>query len=34
MMRAVVHLDITDDDVDRAIEALPRALGVGDRVGA
>jgi threonine aldolase len=34
IMRAVVHLDITDDDVDRAIEALPRALGVGDRVGA
>jgi threonine aldolase len=34
IMRAVVHLDITDDDVDRAIEALPRALRVGDRVGA
>jgi threonine aldolase len=34
IMRAVMHLDITDDDVDRAIEVLPRALGVGDRVGA
>jgi threonine aldolase len=34
IMRAVVHLDISDDDIDRAIEALPRALGVPDRVRA
>jgi threonine aldolase len=28
IVRAVTHLDITDDDVDAAIEAIPRALGV------
>jgi threonine aldolase len=26
-LRAVTHLDITDDDIDAAIEAIPRALG-------
>jgi threonine aldolase len=28
IVRAVTHLDITDDDVDAATEAIPRALGV------
>ena len=28
IVRAVTHLDISDDDVDAAIEAIPRALGV------
>jgi threonine aldolase len=27
MLRAVTHLDVSDDDVDRAIELIPRALG-------
>jgi threonine aldolase len=27
-LRAVTHLDLDDDDIDRAIEAIPRALGV------
>ena len=27
-LRAVTHLDVTDDDVDRAIGLIPRALGV------
>jgi threonine aldolase len=27
VLRAVTHLDITDEDVDRAIELVPRALG-------
>jgi threonine aldolase len=27
-LRAVTHLDVTDDDVERAIELIPRALGV------
>jgi len=26
-LRAVTHLDVTDDDVDAAIDAVPRALG-------
>jgi threonine aldolase len=26
-LRAVTHLDIDDEDVDRAIELIPRALG-------
>jgi threonine aldolase len=26
-LRAVTHLDVTDDDVERAIELIPRALG-------
>lgn len=34
VMRAVVHLDISDDDIDRAIDVVPVALGAGDRVGA
>ena len=34
MMRAVVHLDISDEDIDHAIEAVPRALGARDRVDA
>jgi threonine aldolase len=29
VVRAVVHLGIDDEDVDRAIELVPRALGVG-----
>jgi threonine aldolase len=28
VLRAVMHLDIGDDDVERAIELVPRALGV------
>jgi threonine aldolase len=28
VLRAVTHLDITDEDIDGAIERLPRALGV------
>jgi len=27
-LRAVTHLDVTDDDIDAAIDAIPRALGV------
>jgi threonine aldolase len=27
VLRAVTHLDVSDEDVDRAIEAIPRALG-------
>ena len=27
-LRAVTHLDVDDDDIDRAIELIPRALGV------
>ena len=27
-LRAVTHLDIDDDDVERALDAVPRALGV------
>jgi hypothetical protein len=27
ILRAVTHLDITDDDVDRAAELVPQALG-------
>ena len=27
-LRAVTHLDVGDDDIERAIEAIPRALGV------
>ena len=28
VLRAVTHLDIGDEDVDRALELVPRALGV------
>ncbi len=34
MMRAVVHLDVSDDDIERAIDVVPAALGVGERVNA
>jgi hypothetical protein len=27
VLRAVTHLGITDEDIDRVIEAIPRALG-------
>jgi len=27
-LRAVTHLDVTDDDVERALVLVPRALGV------
>ena len=27
LLRAVTHLDVSDDDIDRAIELIPRALG-------
>jgi threonine aldolase len=27
ILRALTHLDVTDDDIDRALEAIPRALG-------
>jgi len=33
VIRAVTHLDIGDDDVERAIELVPKALGAGDRAG-
>jgi hypothetical protein len=26
-LRAVTHLDVDDDDIDRALELIPRALG-------
>jgi threonine aldolase len=32
VLRAVTHLGIEDDDIDRALEAIPRALGVAARV--
>jgi threonine aldolase len=28
MLRAVTHLDVTDDDIEQAIAVLPEALGV------
>ena len=31
VLRAVTHLDIDDDDVEQALEAVPRALGVLER---
>src|SRR6478752_5428270 len=36
VLRAVTHLDVTDDDIDRAIEVIPAAFGVGlpTRTGA
>ena len=27
-LRAVTHLDVSDDDIERAIDLIPRALGV------
>ena len=32
VLRAVTHLGIDDEDIDRALEAIPRALGVAARV--
>ncbi|HET7856835.1 MAG TPA: GntG family PLP-dependent aldolase [Gaiellaceae bacterium] len=32
ILRAVTHLDVSDDDITRAGEAIPRALGVPARV--
>src|SRR5205823_8952738 len=31
LLRAVTHLDVNDHDVDRALDLVPRALGVHDR---
>jgi hypothetical protein len=31
VMRAVTHLDVTDDDIDRASELIPEALGLSQR---
>jgi threonine aldolase len=28
LLRAVTHLDVTDEDIERAIEAIPQALGI------
>jgi threonine aldolase len=28
VLRAVTHLDVSDDDIERAVELIPRALGV------
>jgi hypothetical protein len=27
VLRAVTHLDLTDDDIERALELVPQALG-------
>ena len=27
MLRAMTHLDVSDDDIDRALEVIPKALG-------
>jgi threonine aldolase len=32
VLRAMTHLGIEDDDIDRALDAIPRALGVAARV--
>ena len=32
VVRAVTHLDLTDEDVERAADVIPRALGIGLRV--
>jgi hypothetical protein len=34
ILRALTHLDISDDDIDRAIDVVPDALGAGARAGA
>ena len=34
VVRAVTHLEITDDDIDRAGELIPQALGIDVSVGA
>jgi threonine aldolase len=28
VLRAMTHLDVSDDDIDQAIEIIPEALGV------
>jgi threonine aldolase len=33
VLRAVTHLDVDDEDIDRAADAIPRALGVLARAG-
>jgi threonine aldolase len=32
VLRAVTHLDVGDEDIDHAVDAVPRALAVGVRV--
>jgi threonine aldolase len=32
ILRAATHLDVGDDDIERAIELVPEALGIGARV--
>ena len=34
VIRAVTHLEITDEDIDRAAELIPQALGIDVSVGA
>ena len=34
VLRAALHLDVSDDDVERAIQVVPQALGVAVGVGA
>jgi threonine aldolase len=34
VLRAVTHLDVTDDDIDRAIEIIPAAFQIERRVSA
>jgi threonine aldolase len=34
ILRAVTHLDVSDEDIDRAVEAVPRALGAVSRAPA
>jgi threonine aldolase len=34
ILRALTHLDISDDDIERAIDVVPDALGAGARVSA
>ena len=34
ILRAVTHLDVSDEDIERAIEIVPDALGAGARVNA
>ncbi|MDX6454850.1 MAG: threonine aldolase, partial [Gaiellaceae bacterium] len=34
VLRAVTHLGVTDDDIERAIDVVPDALGAGARVNA
>jgi len=34
VIRAVAHLEITDEDIERAAELIPRALGIDARVAA